>query len=113
MLFALSGARSGGVFTGTRRLKIKESDRAAAMAEELSKFGISVKVMEDTVIVYPKDFHAPTEVISGHNDHRIVMAMSVILSKLGGEISGIEAVRKSYPGFFSDIIGLGAKVDIK
>jgi len=48
----------------------------------------------------------------GHNDHRIVMALSIILSKIGGEISGIEAVRKSYPGFFSDIQKLGAEVEI-
>ena len=50
--------------------------------------------------------------LDGHNDHRIVMAMSVILSKIGGSISGAEAVKKSYPGFFDDIIKLGAKVDL-
>ena len=40
------------------------------------------------------------------------MAMSVILSKTGGEISGIEAVKKSYPGFFDDILKLGAEVEV-
>ena len=38
------------------------------------------------------------------------MAMSVILSKIGGAISGADAIKKSYPGFFKDIIGLGAEV---
>ena len=52
------------------------------------------------------------EVLDSHNDHRIVMAMSVILSKIGGEINGAEAVRKSYPGFFDDIIKLGARVKL-
>ena len=46
------------------------------------------------------------------NDHRIVMAMSVILSKTGGSINGVEAVRKSYPKFFEDIIKLGAEVKL-
>ena len=50
--------------------------------------------------------------MQGHNDHRIVMALSVILSKIGGRIDGVEAVRKSYPGFFDDIQRLGAKVEL-
>jgi len=40
------------------------------------------------------------------------MAMSVILSQIGGEISGVEAVKKSYPNFFNDIRTLGAEVNI-
>ncbi len=112
VLFALSGARSGGVFTGTRRLKIKESDRAAAMAEELSKFGISVKVMEDTVIVYPNEFHYPSEILDSHNDHRIVMALTVLLMLTGGEIKGAEAVNKSFPDFFIRLQNLGVKVTV-
>ena len=49
--------------------------------------------------------------MNGFNDHRIVMAMSVILSKTGGTISGAEACKKSYPGFFQDIKKLGAKIE--
>jgi 3-phosphoshikimate 1-carboxyvinyltransferase len=41
------------------------------------------------------------------------MAMSVILSKIGGTIEGAEAIRKSYPGFFDDIRKLGAEVVLK
>ena len=50
--------------------------------------------------------------LDGHNDHRIVMAMSVILSKIGGTIDGVEAIKKSYPGFFKDIKELGAEVEL-
>ena len=50
--------------------------------------------------------------LDGHNDHRIVMSLSVILSKIGGSISGTEAVKKSYPGFFDDIKALGAEVEL-
>lgn len=111
ILFAMASAKHGGVFTGTKRLKIKESDRAAAMAEELSKFGVSVTVYDDKVVVYPVNFHAPDEVLCGHNDHRIVMALSVLLTLTGGEIDGAEAVSKSYPTFFEDIINLGIKIE--
>ncbi|MBQ7335240.1 MAG: 3-phosphoshikimate 1-carboxyvinyltransferase, partial [Clostridia bacterium] len=70
ILFAVAAAKHGGTFTGTRRLKIKESDRAETMAQELRKFGTEVCVYENTVTVRPVDFHAPTEPLCGHNDHR-------------------------------------------
>ncbi len=110
ILFALSAAKQGGIFDGTRRLKIKESDRAAAMAEELAKFGSSVSVYDDTVVVYPKEFHAPSETLKGHNDHRIVMSLAILLTLFGGEIEGAEAVKKSYPSFFNDLRRLGIEV---
>ena len=39
------------------------------------------------------------------------MALSIMLSKFGGEIEGIEAVNKSYPGFFEDLKSLGIEVE--
>ena len=110
ILFAVAAAKFGGVFDGTRRLKIKESDRAAAMAEELVKFGASVKIYDDTVIIYPSDFHAPTQPLCGHNDHRIVMALAILLTLTGGEIIGADAVAKSYPEFFEHLQALGIEV---
>ncbi len=110
VLFALAACKNGGVFTGTARLKIKESDRGAAMASELEKFGVSVKVDEDSVVVYPADFHPPKEILHGHNDHRIVMSLAVMLTLTGGEIDGAEAVAKSMPNFFDELKKLGIKV---
>lgn len=110
ILFAVAAAKCGGIFSGTKRLKIKESDRAAAMAEELSKFGATTAVHEDSVVIYPAKFHAPSEPLYGHNDHRIVMALSILLTVTGGEIEGAEAVSKSYPEFFSHLEALGIEV---
>lgn len=110
MLFAVAAAKFGGVFSGTKRLKIKESDRACAMAEELKKFGTSVSVYEDSVVVYPAEFHSPSEVLRGHGDHRIVMALSILLTLVGGEIDGADAISKSYPNFFEDLKTLGIGV---
>ena len=111
ILFAVAAAKHGGVFSGTARLKIKESDRAAAMQAELQKCGIPVTVDKNRVTVHKATLHAPETVIDGHNDHRIVMAMSVLCSLVGGEIAGAEAVTKSYPNFFSDITKLGIQVN--
>ncbi len=110
VFFAVAAAKNGGVFSGTRRLKIKESDRAAAMAEELESFGASVTVKEDKVIIYPLSFQAPKSALKGHNDHRIVMSLAVLLSAVGGEIEGADAVKKSYPGFFDDLRALGIEI---
>jgi 3-phosphoshikimate 1-carboxyvinyltransferase len=109
ILFAIAAAKYGGVFTGTSRLRIKESDRGAAMAEELKKFGTAVTVHDDTVVVYPAEFHAPSEILSGHGDHRIVMSLAVLCTLTGGTIEGAEAVAKSYPDFFEDIASLGIR----
>jgi len=109
VLFAVAAAKYGGVFTGTARLRIKESDRGAVMAKELEKFGTSVKVMEDTIIVYPADFHRPSEDLYGHDDHRIVMSLAVLLTLTGGTIEGAEAVSKSFPDFFRDLESLSVK----
>ncbi len=178
VLFAVAALCGGGHFTGCRRLKIKESDRAAAMAAELAKLGVAVEVSEDEVVVgiradaeslggsencavsaVPKEeirleavqkvsmepgvaseeacksrdaletayesddglgaacksevgfgISPPTDAIDGHNDHRIVMAMAVLLTLTGGEIEGAEAVNKSFPDFFKKLEKLGIEV---
>ena len=109
VLFSVAAAKYGGIFTGTSRLKLKESDRGAAMAEELRKFGTSITVHDDSVVVYPADFHAPSEPLSGHGDHRIVMSLAVLLTLTGGTIDGAEAVSKSFPAFFDGLSCLGIK----
>ena len=110
VLFAVAAAKQGGKFTGTRRLKIKESDRAAAMAQELAAFGTKVVVEENTVTVLPEVFRKPEILLHGHNDHRIVMSLAVLLMLTGGEIEGAQAVRKSFPDFFEKLKELGIEV---
>lgn len=112
VLFALASLKNGATFTGTDRLKAKESDRGVAMHEELKKLGGGLVFGDNTITVPKQELRYNGEEICGHNDHRIVMAMSVILSKTGGTVDGAEAVRKSYPSFFEDIKNLGAEVEL-
>ncbi len=101
----------GGTFTGTRRLKIKESDRGKAMAEELSKFGVKVIVEDDKITVEKSVLKKPATALYGHNDHRIVMALSVLLTLTGGQVQGAEAVKKSLPDFFDRLEKLNIEVN--
>lgn len=107
IMLALASYTGGALFEGTKRLKIKESDRCSAMAEELKKMSIDVDVFDDYCVVKKGNLTSPEACLYGHNDHRIVMALSVLLTAVGGEIDGCEAVSKSYPAFFEDLTSLG------
>ena len=82
-----------------------------AMKEELAKCGVEVEVKENEIFIFPSEMHTPQKAIDGHNDHRIVMAMAVLLSYVGGDITGAEAVTKSYPDFFTQMKKLGIEND--
>lgn len=110
ILFAFASLKHGGCFTGVSRLRIKESDRISDIKEELQKFNVEVIEEDNKVIINNKNIKAPNEILNGKNDHRIVMALSIMLSVYGGMIEGVEAVNKSYPSFFDDLKSLGVEV---
>lgn len=110
ILFSYAAYKNGGKFINTRRLRVKESDRANVMAEELKKFGANVKVYENSVEIEKTQLKPPIVPLCGHNDHRIVMALSVLAAVFGAEIDGAEAVNKSYPDFFRVIKKVGVNV---
>lgn len=110
ILIAVAAAKNGAVFTGTARLKIKESDRGHAMAEELKKFGVELEIGENHIKV-PCGISTPKATLYGHNDHRIVMSMAVLCTLTGGRIDGAEAVAKSYPDFWEKLTELGIEAN--
>lgn len=110
VMFALAAALGGSKFVGTARLRIKESDRVAVMVEELAKFGVSASVAENEVVIHNCELQPPKQVLCGHNDHRVVMALSLLCSLVGGTIEGAEAVAKSYPNYFEMVRSLGIEV---
>lgn len=112
VLMALGALNNGVHLFNTRRLKAKECDRANAMKEELSLFGIETIVYENELFVKQSNLHSQIKCNDSHNDHRIVMAISLILSKIGGEIEGVESVKKSFPTYFDTIKKLNCKVEI-
>ena len=112
VLFAAAAATGrGAVFTGTKRLKIKESDRGSVMAQVLDKFGVEVVMEENRIVIGGGGIKTPAEALYGYNDHRIVMSEAVLLSMTGGIIEGAEAVSKSFPDFFEKLGSLGIEVE--
>lgn len=110
IMFSLAAVEGNVLFTGTRRLKIKESDRAEAMKQELAKFGVEAVVGENQVLIKGGKLKKPNAILDGHNDHRIVMALSLLCSITGGRIEGAQAVRKSFSDFFTVIKSLNVDV---
>lgn len=95
------------------RLRIKESDRLATVAAELSRLGGSVSIEGDGLVIEGADRLRGGEVFA-HNDHRIAMmeAIAAIRCQEPVVIEGAEAVDKSYPLFFEHYRQLGSRVEI-
>ena len=102
-------------FTGLQSLRIKETDRIAALQKELRKLGIQVTVEGDSTIRWegpdgqpagdvPYLQPAPETTIDTYDDHRMAMAFAPAAMVLGSiDINHPEVVSKSYPRFWEDL----------
>ena len=95
------------------RLRLKESDRGTAMAQELGKLGGQASLAGDEIRIRQSRLR-PGPALSSHGDHRIAMALAVAAlgARIPADIQGAEAVEKSYPDFWKDLAHLGARVEL-
>ena len=86
-------------------LRIKETDRLAALETELCKFGAQVSTTTDSItIIPPKTPHAPAGGVETYDDHRMAMAFGVAgLFVEGVRINNPQCTAKTYPEFFTDL----------
>lgn len=96
-------------------LRLKESDRLAAMARELGRVGAEVEELADGLVIPGKwaDGTPPATAepcrVDSHDDHRIAMSMALVgLARPGVAVSSPGVVAKSYPGFWRDLAALVA-----
>ncbi len=95
------------------RLRLKESDRLAAITAELTKMGADITEGPDFLEIHGKQILNGAE-ISAWNDHRIAMAAAIAACRCEGDVSidgAKKAVTKSYPNFFEDYIMLGGNAE--
>ncbi len=107
ILICLSVINNGATLLNTKRLAIKESDRAKSMQEELKKFNVDITIEENRIIINKSELIKPNEVLNSHDDHRIAMALIPLLTLTGGKISNIEAINKSFPNYLEKLEKLG------
>ena len=115
-------AVAGALARGTTRLlnvpqaRVKETDRIAVMAAELSRMGVKVEELPDGLVIegIGSELRGSLE-LKGHGDHRVVMALSLAAMGAKGEsrIDTAEAVAVTFPSFVDLMRGLGAKMEVK
>lgn len=104
------GAQGRSTLNNAARLRFKESDRLAAMHEELSKMGAIVEERPDALVIDGSGRLRGGDV-EAHNDHRIAMALAVasLLADAPVRIDGADSVSKSAPLFFEEWTSIGGK----
>jgi 3-phosphoshikimate 1-carboxyvinyltransferase len=95
--------------TGLETLRVKETDRVAALETELTRLGGEVRSDESMLRIHPLPEHlltgnAPPIVVETYDDHRMAMAFAILGLRRGGvQIMDPACVSKSYPGFWDDL----------
>lgn len=89
---------------GVSRLRVKESDRATTLQQEFAKLGVRIDIKGELMRIFGGKVNSG--MVLSHGDHRITMACAVAALAADGdiEIEGTEAVGKSYPEFFKDLM---------
>jgi 3-phosphoshikimate 1-carboxyvinyltransferase len=97
-------------FTGLQSLKIKETDRMAALVRELGKLGYVLREEDDRVLEWTGERCQPQEdaAIDTYEDHRMAMAFAPACMVLGElRINNPQVVSKSYPHYWKDLEKVG------
>ncbi len=110
MLTVVAAKRPGATrFAGIRRLRLKESDRVAAMADVLARFGVKVEVTDAAFVAHGVGAAAlKGGSFRSLSDHRVAMSIAVgaTVADAPVEIDDAFCAAKSYPGFFEQFNGL-------
>ena len=111
-VLAVLAARAEGTteIRGAAELRLKESDRLAALARNLGALGIDVDERPDGLVIRGRPDHSPAGVVEAHGDHRIVMAFGALGIVPGADIRVDDpaVVAVSYPEFWGDLARLRA-----
>jgi len=112
MAIAACHANGETIIKNVAHARIKETDRIKIMAEELSKMGARIKERPDGLVIHKS--HLIGAKVSGHNDHRVVMALSLagLIADGETEITTAEAINVTYPNYVQSMKSLGAKFEI-
>jgi 3-phosphoshikimate 1-carboxyvinyltransferase len=110
LFIAAACAEGRTVLRGAQELRVKESDRIAAMAEGLTTLGIVNEVLDDGIIIQGGTLGGG--VIRTFHDHRIAMSFAIAALRAEGEISVLDCdhVATSFPGFDALARGLGLQI---
>ena len=97
-------AEGPSTITGLHTLRVKETDRVAALAAELTKLGAEVDVAGDDLTIHPPERGPRPAAIDTYDDHRMAMSFALAGTRAAGvRIKDAECVNKTYPNYFEDL----------
>jgi len=96
--------------TGLHTLKIKETDRLAALEVELTKLGAEITTTNDAITIQAAAAIHPNIKIATYNDHRMAMAFAPLALRVPIIVENAEVVSKSYPAFWNDLKKIGFNI---
>jgi len=97
-------ARGRTIIRGLHTLRLKETDRLAALSGELRKFGAAVAVENDNTLLIDPPQKPTAATVATYDDHRMAMSFAVAGTKIPGvTIADAQCVNKTYPRFFEDL----------
>ena len=99
------------ILTGLESLRIKETDRIAALQAELAKFGVALRdVLHDSFRIEAQALTVSGQTVATYHDHRMAMAFAPLALRGLLAIEGPMVVRKSYPQFWRELAKAGFAV---
>ncbi len=100
-----------GKFRGMESLRIKETDRIAALQVELAKIGAALHEEHSIWNLIPGHFPKNQSItVKTYHDHRMAMGMAPLATLMDLIIESPEVVNKSYPGFWEDMKAVGFQI---
>jgi 3-phosphoshikimate 1-carboxyvinyltransferase len=116
-LLCAVAARARGTTTirDAAELRVKESDRIAAMVDVLRAFGVECEPLADGMTIAGTDAPLRAAHVSSRGDHRIAMSAAVLALAADGpsRIEGAGCIATSFPRFVGTLRALGARIDVE
>ena len=112
LFVAAAAARGKTTFSGIGELRVKESDRIAAMAEGMRRLGIQVDESPDGAVIHGGSFTGGE--VESHHDHRVAMSLAMAATIADDEvvIRDVDNVNTSFPGFCDGMSAIGGEIEV-
>jgi 3-phosphoshikimate 1-carboxyvinyltransferase len=114
LFIAAACAQGETLVRGALELRVKESDRLAAMAAGLARLGIEVELLNDGIWIRGASGGFSGGAIDSHGDHRIAMAFAVAAARARApiEIRDVSSVATSFPNFLASAGAVGLQIEL-
>lgn len=107
LAMALRFSHNGGSLVGLQSLSITESNRFHGICQWLEEISPgNWSAIQSGITIYPSSIFKENIAFKSHQDHRMAMVSAILALKLGGSLDEGACVKKSFPGFWDNLLQL-------